>query len=160
MADCSKQEFERQISWRRKQVEIGRASVAYSRYRDCIPVGLRSREHPWTPDPYDARMSKRQFEGRIKAWKRSIYELYPDQDPETREQKPTPFAVNYFFANVGEYKFIRNFRDLQANLVLDSNLGTDDRHSTCAEDAWVDETTIGRDAFHIWAIGRRDHLTM
>ena len=56
-------------------MEIGKASTAYSAYLDSVPKTARKRQHPTTPDPYDARMSKRQYEGRIRAWKRSVHGL-------------------------------------------------------------------------------------
>lgn len=75
-------EYERQLSWRVKQVQIGKATPAYSRFSTDFPKQKRSRDQPSTPDPYDARMSKRQYEGRVKAWKRTLYELYPNlSDP-------------------------------------------------------------------------------
>lgn len=73
----SRQEYERQVNWRKKQVSIGKESSAYIAYSQSIPRNRRRKEHPQTPDPYDARMSKRQYEGRIKAWRRALHDLYP-----------------------------------------------------------------------------------
>ena len=64
--------YERQLRWRLKQTELGKSSQSYRCYSQTVPKNQRSREHPSTPDPYDARMSKRQFEGRIKAWRSSL----------------------------------------------------------------------------------------
>lgn len=68
-------DYERQLNWRLRQVEIGKASTAYADYAIYKSNSKRKRHDPSTPDPYDARMSKRQFEGRIKAWKRSMHEF-------------------------------------------------------------------------------------
>lgn len=54
-------------------------------YTATIPKISRKRENPWTPDPYDARMSKRQFEGRIKAWRTSVKILMEDRLPHGEE---------------------------------------------------------------------------
>jgi len=70
--------YERQLRWRLKQTELGKSNEFYRYYVQNKPKNQRSREDPCTPDPYDARMSKRQFEGRIKAWRNSV-KIYTDQ---------------------------------------------------------------------------------
>jgi hypothetical protein len=67
--------YERQLNWRLKQLELGKSSEPYRLYIASTPKTSRNRDNPWTPDPYDARMSKRQFEGRIKAWRTSVRTL-------------------------------------------------------------------------------------
>jgi hypothetical protein len=67
--------YQKQLDWRIKQIHIGKSSSAYTRYVSAVPRTQRCREHPLTPDPYDAKMSKRQFEGRVRAWKREITRL-------------------------------------------------------------------------------------
>jgi hypothetical protein len=73
----SRATYEKQLLWRLKQINIGKNNPSYESYARAIEKHHRRREHPLTPDPYDARMSKRQFEGRVKAWKRSIQVLFP-----------------------------------------------------------------------------------
>jgi hypothetical protein len=74
----SRADYERQISWRMKQVMIGKELDPYKRFNAEYPTGTRRRDHPRTPDAHDARMSKRQFEGRVRAWKRAIFDMYPE----------------------------------------------------------------------------------
>lgn len=75
MVPC-KVHYERQLEWRMKQVELGRKSEAYMAFLSSVPRDARDRNHPRTPDAHDARMSKRQFEGRVKAWRRQINERF------------------------------------------------------------------------------------
>ena len=89
----SRVEYERQINWRLKQIMIGKASEAYKRFDAEFPAGARRRDHPRTPDAHDARMSKRQFEGRVKAWKRSVFELYPNDE---QSSPRTSLNCNFF----------------------------------------------------------------
>ena len=78
MSPTSRLDYERQLGWRVKQIDIGKSTPAYARFASEFPKHRRRRDHPTTPDPYDARMSKRQYEGRVKAWKRSLHELNND----------------------------------------------------------------------------------
>ena len=73
--------YEKQLSWRLKQIHIGKNSTAYKAYNNAFPKYHRQRGHPQTPDPYDARMSKRQFEGRIRAWKRALHDFLVTDSP-------------------------------------------------------------------------------
>lgn len=66
-------EYQRQLNWRIKQIQIGKQSEVYAAYIVDTGSRKRKREDPATPDAYDARMSKRQFEGRVKAWKRALH---------------------------------------------------------------------------------------
>lgn len=70
----SMDDYQRQLNWRLRQIELGKTTTSYRDYSTHMANKKRKREHPSTPDPYDARMSKRQFEGRVKAWKRHINE--------------------------------------------------------------------------------------
>jgi hypothetical protein len=85
-------DYQRQLQWRIKQVEIGKATDAYACFRALYPPHARRRAHPRTPDPYDARSSKRQFEGRVKAWKRQIHELTYNQ-PESMGRNPSNYGI-------------------------------------------------------------------
>jgi hypothetical protein len=89
-------DYERQLQWRIKQVEIGKASEAYVLYTSSYPPNTRGRGHPRTPDPYDARSSKRQFEGRIKAWKRQIHDLNSRSQDITSNASQLPMKCNFF----------------------------------------------------------------
>ena len=95
----TRHEYDRQLSWRIKQVSIGKDTSAYHNYSNSVARNKRRKEHPQTPDPYDARMSKRQFEGRIKAWRRNLHALYPTQVPFTDEEN---ISRLYFFITQSE----------------------------------------------------------
>jgi len=90
---ASREEYEKQLSWRLKQIDIGRSSKAYEDYAASITKFRRKREHPSTPDPYDARMSKRQFEGRVKAWKRAVHDLFPTHSTSERVSEVDTFTL-------------------------------------------------------------------
>ena len=93
----SRADYERQISWRKKQVMIGKELDAYRRFNAEFPAATRRRDHPRTPDAHDARMSKRQFEGRVRAWKRALFDMYAELgDPRAA---PLP-KCNFFVSEI------------------------------------------------------------
>ena len=91
----SRDSYERQLKWRIRQIEIGKDLPAYATYVATIPKHRRSRDNPSTPDPYDARMSKRQFDGRVKAWKSTIRERFDTQCP---PEKDSGHAISLFLS--------------------------------------------------------------
>lgn len=96
------QDYERQLKWRLKQIEIGKSAEVYSVYAASVPRSGRRREDPQTPDPYDARMSKRQFEGRVKAWKRQLNSCYWGHDPEPNQDPELTYSklrCNFFLTS-------------------------------------------------------------
>ena len=93
----SREEYQKQLNWRLKQVEIGQKAPSYQAYKSTVLKHQRERHHPSTPDPFDARMSKRQFEGRVKAWKRAVHELFP-----SRPKNPVPKQRITLFLNAAE----------------------------------------------------------
>jgi hypothetical protein len=82
----SSEDYQRQLNWRIKQVQIVKSTPAYCQYTSSMPRSARRKNDPQTPDSYDARMSKRQFEGRVKAWRRQINCAYG----QIKQEKATP----------------------------------------------------------------------
>jgi hypothetical protein len=88
--------YEKQLSWRVKQIHIGKNSTAYRAYENAFPKYYRQRGQPQTPDPYDARMSKRQFEGRIRAWKRALHDFVVTDRPACKSLTHEKIKCNLF----------------------------------------------------------------
>lgn len=120
MTSCSV--YEKQLSWRIKQSELGKSTKAYERYAALIPKSERKREHPSTPDPYDARMSKRQFEGRIKAWRKAVKVLVDDpvrdQSDHSAYANCGAEAIRFFVKPIE----ISSMDQLPARLVVDDKI--------------------------------------
>ncbi|CAF4295871.1 unnamed protein product, partial [Adineta steineri] len=62
---------------RQKDISKGKLSKAYEAYISAIPRKCRARQHPRTPCKY-AKMSRRGFDGAIKAWRRKLHEFGSD----------------------------------------------------------------------------------
>jgi len=73
---CAKELLRRQ-----KEISKGKLSNAYQNYISTIPRKCRTRQHPRTPCKY-AKMSRRGFDGAIKAWRRKLYEFSGDKTKE------------------------------------------------------------------------------
>lgn len=66
----------------------------------------RRPEHPRTPDAYE-KMSKRDFEGRIKAWRRALHlwdnvDDRPDSNPHISSKNPFASASDVVSSSVGK----------------------------------------------------------
>jgi len=64
------------LAQRRRQLELGYNTPAYAAYSKAVPKSRRVRRdprHPMTPDPEDGSQSKRQFDGRVKEWRRRLH---------------------------------------------------------------------------------------
>ncbi len=62
----------RQLGWRKKQVDLVKETIEYSKYTDARWNVQGLRTLPVTPNAADLSVSKRCFEGQIKAWRNSI----------------------------------------------------------------------------------------
>ena len=123
----TREDYERQLKWRLTQISIGKSTPAYISYSASISKNQLRRQHPSTPDPYDARMSKRQFEGRIKAWKRGFNERQVIVEQEGTKEGPV-----YFFLNKDE---VVNFEHLQTDHRV--TLIVDNVKNDLEDDSWM-----------------------
>ena len=65
--ESNREDDDRRLEQRFKQIGYGKNTVAYDRYIKAVPKSKRQGYdvHPRTPDPYE-KVSKRLFDGRIK----------------------------------------------------------------------------------------------
>ncbi|CAF1032566.1 unnamed protein product [Adineta steineri] len=70
---------------RQKEISKGKLSNAYQNYISTILRKCRTRRHPRTPCKY-AKMSRRGFDGSIKAWRRKLHEFNGDKYVISRKQ--------------------------------------------------------------------------
>jgi hypothetical protein len=61
------------LSQRQKQIDFGKNTLSYERYRREVPRKERTFQDPRTPDISDP-MSKRRFDGKVKQWRRGLHE--------------------------------------------------------------------------------------
>ncbi|CAF2975682.1 unnamed protein product [Rotaria sp. Silwood2] len=66
---------------RQKEISKGKLSKVYETYISTVSRKCRTREHPRTPCKY-AKMSRRGFDGAIKAWRRKLHEFCGDKAKE------------------------------------------------------------------------------
>jgi len=67
------------IAQRQKQIDHGKNTLAYDKYCRQVPRNQRDRTKPHhlrTPNPREAGISKRQFDGRVRDWRRKLHELW------------------------------------------------------------------------------------
>lgn len=74
------------LSQRKKQVDYGKNTDTYKRYREEVPKYKRGKSNPWTPD-INRKMSKRRFDGIIRSWRRQLHAWNGSTD--NSEQKRT-----------------------------------------------------------------------
>ena len=60
------------LQQRKKQIEYGKDTPEYAAYLRAVPKEQRGRDHPRTPDITES-VSKRCFDGRVKAWRRALH---------------------------------------------------------------------------------------
>lgn len=66
------------LAQRQKQVDFGKNTLGYQRYLELVPRKRRGKRDPQTPD-IAQRVSKRAFDGQIKAWRRMLH-MYDEGD--------------------------------------------------------------------------------
>ncbi|CAF2197444.1 unnamed protein product [Rotaria magnacalcarata] len=67
---------------RQKEISKGKVSKAYETYLSLVVRKSRTRQHPRTPCKY-AKMSRRGFDGAVKAWRRKLHEFSGDKTKES-----------------------------------------------------------------------------
>mmetsp|Transcript_13786 Transcript_13786/g.24624 ORF Transcript_13786/g.24624 Transcript_13786/m.24624 type:complete len:267 (+) Transcript_13786:2-802(+) len=73
----------RRLATRQKQIDLGKNTLGYQRYLEQVPRKSRGpnwQEHPRTPRPSE-KMSKRCFDGIIRAWRRNLHRWDPVVEP-------------------------------------------------------------------------------
>lgn len=85
-AKSPKQEIEpltaEKIAWRQKQIDLGKKTEGYKKYRAVVPLEVRPLFRcPQTPDKH-AEISKRNWVGQYKAWRRQLHLYDSVQVPE------------------------------------------------------------------------------
>lgn len=70
---------ERRLQQRQKQVDIGKNTPEYQYYIYTVPKEQRRKGDPQTPDKFQD-ISKRNWEGQVKAWRRKLHEFDPPQE--------------------------------------------------------------------------------
>lgn len=60
------------LARRQKQIEYGRNTIGYERYRQLVPKESRTRMHPRTP-PLHLKFSRRAWDGLIKVWRQRLH---------------------------------------------------------------------------------------
>uniref|UniRef100_A0A6U9PF39 Histone RNA hairpin-binding protein RNA-binding domain-containing protein n=1 Tax=Picocystis salinarum TaxID=88271 RepID=A0A6U9PF39_9CHLO len=80
-----KEDDPKKIAYRKKQIEIGKNTVAYQCYIQAVPKHKRKVHRkgypidPVTPD-INKKCSKRCFDGLLKSWRRQLHKWSPDKD--------------------------------------------------------------------------------
>jgi len=68
----SKEDDGHRLQQREKQIEFGKNTDGYKRYREDVPKKRRTRDEPQTPDKYQ-KCSKRSWDGQIRKWRRLLH---------------------------------------------------------------------------------------
>lgn len=88
-----KEDDPKKIAYRKKQIEIGKNTVAYQCYIQAVPKHKRKVHRkgypidPVTPD-INKKCSKRCFDGLLKSWRRQLHKWNPDKDSAPTTEKP------------------------------------------------------------------------
>ncbi|CAF1613921.1 unnamed protein product, partial [Adineta ricciae] len=120
---------------RQKEISKGKLSKAYEAYLSAVPRKSRMRQHPRTPCKY-AKMSRRGFDGAIKAWRRKLHEFGADKTKEngghdddsislsSSSQRSdgcsTPSSASMSMDDIDE-NFLPDLYDFEESLVVQSN---------------------------------------
>lgn len=67
------------LAQRQKQIDFGKNTLAYDRYSTEVKRRERTEKDPQTPDASEP-ISKRRFDGKVKAWRRSLH-VWEDTHP-------------------------------------------------------------------------------
>ncbi|CAF0895104.1 unnamed protein product [Adineta steineri] len=125
---------------RQKDISKGKLSKAYEAYISAIPRKCRARQHPRTPCKY-AKMSRRGFDGAIKAWRRKLHEFGSDKLKENggnndddsislssssqrSDGYSTPSSASMSLEDIDE-NFLPDLYDFEESLAVNSNNNQD-----------------------------------
>eukprot|EP00026_Physarum_polycephalum_P013129 Phypoly_transcript_13501.p1 GENE.Phypoly_transcript_13501~~Phypoly_transcript_13501.p1 ORF type:complete len:318 (+),score=80.27 Phypoly_transcript_13501:85-1038(+) len=71
-----KENDEKKLAARQKQIDFGKNTIGYQNYIAAIPRSQRKRTDIWTPDKH-YRCSKRSWDGQVRQWRRLLHEYDP-----------------------------------------------------------------------------------
>ncbi|KAL0235160.1 hypothetical protein GEMRC1_001742 [Eukaryota sp. GEM-RC1] len=64
------------LKWRQRQIDYGKNTLGYQRYRTEVPVNQRLSHHPKTP-PLDLKISKKKWGYMCNNWRRELHQWDP-----------------------------------------------------------------------------------
>jgi len=67
------------IKQRQRQIDYGKNTLGYARYRELVDRAMRKPSDAWTPD-VRAAASKRAFDGLVRKWRRALHAYDPPVD--------------------------------------------------------------------------------
>lgn len=130
---------------RQKEISKGKLSKVYQNYVASVPRKSRTRQHPRTPCKY-AKMSRRGFDGAIKAWRRKLHEIGTTTDEDSisissSSQRSdggysTPSSTSINLSDVDE-NFLPDLYDFEESLTTQTNSENLDLHLADSMDTIV-----------------------
>ena len=118
------------LAQRQKQIDFGKNNAAYDRYSTEVKRHERLEKDPQTPDASEP-ISKRRFDGKVKAWRRSLH-VWEDTHPQAdsaKDVKSEAHAVGASMStaptgtSVGLSSCADNFDDFLENHLDDDEAG-------------------------------------
>ena len=95
---------EHKLRQRQRQIDYGKNTLGYARYRELVAKSARRSSDAWTPD-IRAGMSKRAFDGVVRKWRRRLHAYDPpvEDDEEIVRVPVDPLARPCGTLKPGEY---------------------------------------------------------
>lgn len=81
------------LSRRQKQLDYGKNTDGYARYRKLVPLSKRRPTHPVTP-PKHLKCSRRTWDGSVRVWRKKLHAWDLPQDNSSLEQDIQPLPLN------------------------------------------------------------------
>lgn len=78
------------LARRQKQIDYGKNTACYAKYRQDVPRSKRTKAHPSTPNKY-INNARRGWDMLIKIWRKKLHYWDPTSEPsDTAADAPTP----------------------------------------------------------------------
>uniref|UniRef100_A0A7S1TE51 Histone RNA hairpin-binding protein RNA-binding domain-containing protein n=1 Tax=Compsopogon caeruleus TaxID=31354 RepID=A0A7S1TE51_9RHOD len=74
-----REEDRHRLKQRTRQIDFGKNTLGYQRYRERVPLEARTREDPWTPRK-EQKCSKRSWDGQVRKWRNQLHVFDPVED--------------------------------------------------------------------------------